>query len=205
MRYKMVYPNELAGIKRGEPMTWDGADHGKPNPHYGKGGGYRVNCQTCVVAFEARLRGFDVQALPYATGSQLQKLSYKTNLAWLDVNTGKHPDYIVGNNVETAKQCKVFLEQNVEKGSRYTFEFDWKKGGGHIVTVDKNADGSLRLYDPQDGKSYTGAQVDRYLGDLKYSAKSYGVTVPLPPKVLRVDDKGFDVDTVNKILEGANP
>ena len=52
-------------------MSFDKADGGNPNPYYkedvefaGELFGYTTNCQTCVVAFEARMRGFDVRALP---------------------------------------------------------------------------------------------------------------------------------------------
>lgn len=35
----------------------------KVNPNYGKSG-YTKNCQRCVVCYEARMRGYDVVALP---------------------------------------------------------------------------------------------------------------------------------------------
>ncbi len=49
----------------GEPMSFAKADSGSVNPKYSLGQkGYRENCQTCVVAYEMRSRGYDVQALP---------------------------------------------------------------------------------------------------------------------------------------------
>lgn len=187
-------------------MAWDDANHEKPNPNFNKGGDYTMNCQTCVVAFEARLRGFDVQALPNTRGSKLDELSRHTNLAWVDPNTGRPPDYIVGNKIATAEECKNYLEQTIETGHRYTFEFTWKGRvvRGHIISVDRSEDGLLRLYDPQDGKQHRKSQIDKYLSRLKYSMELHGLEIPLPPKILRIDDKGFDVDTVNKILERAS-
>ena len=38
------------------------------NPNYGKGGAYKNNCGNCVVAFELRRRGYDVEASPNETG-----------------------------------------------------------------------------------------------------------------------------------------
>ena len=47
-------PDTIAGVKRGQPMTHEQADQGNANPRYNEGREYRVNCQSCVVAYEAR-------------------------------------------------------------------------------------------------------------------------------------------------------
>jgi len=64
-----------------------------------------------------------------------------------------------------------------------------------IISVDRTADGILRLYDPQNGKTYIKQEVLEYLKQLKYSKI-------LPPKILRIDDKQFNLDVVNYIMEG---
>jgi len=38
-----------------EKVTYNGET---PNPNYTKGSGYQTNCQSCVVAYELRLRGY---------------------------------------------------------------------------------------------------------------------------------------------------
>ena len=83
----------LAGVARGELMTRDEANGGNPNPLFSEGGGYMINCQTCVVTYEARLRGYDVTALPNAKGSMLETLSRNTRLAWIDKRTGEAPEF----------------------------------------------------------------------------------------------------------------
>lgn len=198
-----MFPEELAGAKRGKPMNREKANKGRVNPNYKKGGGYTINCQTCVVAFEARLRGYDVQALPNLKHSKLEELSIHTNLAWIDKETGKHPDYIRDNNIKNAKQCYDFLEATIEEDKRYTIEFAWKGrgNGGHIVCIDKDEDGKLRLYDPQIGRTYTPNEIKKYLRNIKYAITIYGQKLPFPPKLLRIDDKQFDLDMVNAILE----
>lgn len=198
-----MYPEKLAGAKRGKPMNREKANKGRVNPNYKKGGGYTINCQTCVVAFEARLRGYDVQALPNLKHSKLEELSIHTNLAWIDKETGKHPDYIRDNNIKNAKQCYDFLETTIEEDKRYTIEFAWKGrgNGGHIVCIDKDEDGKLRLYDPQIGRTYTPNEIKKYLRNIKYAITIYGQKLPFPPKLLRIDDKQFDLDMVNAILE----
>ena len=50
-------PSTLAGAKQGNPMSREEANQGKVNPNVDQGGGYHTNCQSCVVAYEARLRG----------------------------------------------------------------------------------------------------------------------------------------------------
>ena len=59
----------------------------------GKLFGYTTNCQTCVVAFKARMRGYDVRALPNNRNPYITDLSYRTNLAYVDKN-GNTPSYI---------------------------------------------------------------------------------------------------------------
>ena len=57
--------SEELGITQGWPMTHDQADDRHANPNYvaGERNGYDINCQSCVVAYEMRRRGFDVEAL----------------------------------------------------------------------------------------------------------------------------------------------
>lgn len=49
-----MFPKELAGAKRGNLMTFEEADSNRPNPKFRDDYMYRINCQTCVVAYEAR-------------------------------------------------------------------------------------------------------------------------------------------------------
>ena len=68
---------------------------------------------------------------------------------------------------------KDFLDRSVKPGERYTFQFTWKgnKTEGHIISLDRNDNGVLRLYDPQSGevfldidkviKEYTPEEIER--------------------------------------------
>lgn len=153
---------ELAGVTRGDPMTFDQANELRANPNFGKEPGYGLNCQTCVVAFEARLRGYDVRALPNDSGHPtLGKLARKTNLAWIDPETGGHPAYIEDESVKNANQAYSWLDSVIEPGNRYTIEFNWKGNGnvGHIISIFRDDDGYMCLYDPQCGKRYSGRDV----------------------------------------------
>lgn len=159
----LLFPDEIAGVKRGKPMSIEKANEGHVNPKYALGGGYRINCQSCVVNYELRLRGFDTETLPNTKGSTLETLSRKTNLAWIDTKTGKNPDYLQSLNVKNATSCYKWLDETLQEGNRYTLEFAWAGRGnsGHIVSISKKADGLL-LYDPQTSNKYTGKGLLNY-------------------------------------------
>lgn len=199
-----LFPKEIAGVKRGKMMTRDEANGGKPNPNFKQSHGYQINCQSCVVTYEARLRGYNVQTLPNTKGSMLDKLSRQTNMAWIDPATGKHPAYIFDKAANTVKKFYDFIEKTVEAQKRYTLQFSWKgrSRSGHIISMDRDEQGALRLYDPQTGQTYTGKQINAYLGRLKFTMSIGGVKVSTPPKILRIDDKQFNLDVVNYIMEG---
>lgn len=195
-------PKQLAGVEPGEPMDFDKADHGSTNPNYSKGGGYYINCQTCVIANEARRRGYDVTARPKDT-MEATEISYDQRKAWIDPKTGKNPDYMPGcRDVGTARQAKKYLDDNLKTGERYFLGHSWKgrRSSGHIITAFKDTDGSVTLYDPQSGKKMTGSEVDSYLSRIKYKASSLGMKFNLGFRILRVDDKQFNTKMVDKIL-----
>lgn len=202
---KRMYPDELAGIKRGEPMSWKQADSGNTNPYIGQEHGYSINCQTCVVAFEARLRGYNVAAKPNTKGSMLERLSRFTNMAWIDPKTGRHPTYFRNYDLKSAKQYLPYVQKIVEQGKRYTIEFGWKGRGnsGHIVNLDRNENGELRIKDNQrsqfEKSEWVGDnEVYEYLKRMKYGANNV-------PEIMRIDNMYFDKDVVDQILEECDP
>lgn len=200
---KFMFPDKLAGVNRDEPMDPEQANSGNPNPHYNDAPGYRVNCQSCVVTYEARLRGYDVSTLPKrAAGDQLSR---KTNLAWIDPISKTHPEYIFDETANTPKRLYKFLEDKLDPSGRYTIEFAWKgrRNSGHIISLSKSPEGGLSLYDPQTGGHYHNEDVEIYFGrlQLQFKIPALKLTVPRPAKVLRVDDKEFNLDLVNQIME----
>jgi SPP1 gp7 family putative phage head morphogenesis protein len=198
---KLMYPEELAGIKRGKPMTRKEADSGDANFYYGTNDGYGINCQTCVVSFEARLRGYNVTAKPNTKGSMLEELSYNTSLAWIDPKTGTQPKYILPDfelrqNTHQPEEYLGFLHRRIKPKERYTFQFGWKYSrSGHIVSLDRDSKGLLRIYDPQIDKTYTGDdEIMNYLLRIK-------ITSGRPPKILRIDNLGFNKQVVDYIFQ----
>lgn len=179
---------------------------------------YRINCQSCVVAYEARRRGYDVEATGRDKKNPTQeKLSTNCESAWIDPATGKEPKPLINDpKIRTAKQAQKWLEENVEEGGRYEFAHGWKGTNGrtgHIVTVDRDSSGSLRVFDPQNGKTYSGSDFTDYIGKIRstYSSQQYN-----PRKrsgwesithgrlrLLRVDNMQINADVANTVLRGA--
>lgn len=179
---------------------------------------YRVNCQSCVVAYEARLRGYDVEAVGKTGKNQIQnRLAEKAETAWIDPATGKSPEPLRNDpSIRTSKQAQKWVEQNVEEGARYEFAHGWKGTNGyhgHIVTVQKEG-GSIRIFDPQNGKTYTGDEFTGYMNRVKptYSTKHYdgglyGRTKSVAHgrlELLRVDNLQINEKVANAVLKGAN-
>lgn len=203
---------QIANVTPGDSMTFEQADSGHVNPNYGKDYGYSINCQSCVVAFEARERGYDVEVLPCTKGSALDRLSIDPRMTWIDPKTGKHPEYIYDNNRRTAEEYLDFVSEVVKPGNRYTIQFAWKGRGhsGHIVNIDRAPNGLLRIKDNQRGlgeqSEWIGdfAVLD-YLSRVKYEDKlPFGRSTPCVPQLLRIDNMDFDFSVVNNIMKGAD-
>lgn len=196
-------PSSIGGAERGEPMTRAKANGNHVNPNYFLEPGYRTNCQSCVVAFEARLRGYDVQTKPMKRGSMLDQLAHNTRLAWKDPHTGKNPDFIKDSTVTTPKKCRDWLEKTIQPGQRYTLQNSWKgrSRSGHIISADKDESGALRLYDPQSGKTYKGSDIDGYLGRCKYTMTVMGTKINVSPKLTRVDNMSIVPSVADYIME----
>lgn len=196
------YPKDLAGVKRGNIMTFEEADGKKPNLKYKDDEIYQINCQTCVVAYEARRRGYDVEAKGNFKSSLSEMLSRATNKAWIDPKTGKYPEYIgvdYFSDINTPKKYVKYLENTLKDKTRYTMQFAWKgkRLDGHIVHIFKEND-TITIYDPQVGKTYK--DIIKYLKDVKFTTTSYGNKFTIAPKLLEVENYEFNMDVVNEIL-----
>lgn len=128
------------------------------NPNYN--GDYKEfseNCQRCVVAYEARRRGYDVEAQPTYQGDTLNQVAYSDENAgvsrgrWMGAFQGAKP-----KNVSSSTEQGVM--NNIDKqmasygdGSRGVVQIFYKGGGGHVFNVER-----------QHGKTvYVEAQVGR--------------------------------------------
>ena len=192
-------PDYIAGVKRGKPMSHEEADTGKPNPNYFSGKGYKINCQSCVVSYEARRRGYNVQTKANMNNPVAEKLSYNTNLAWLDAD-GNHPK-IVRSGVKNSKQLLKYMREVMNEGERYTLQVYWRDyNSGHIIHAYKE-NGEIVLYDPQIPEAFAHTKGEdnilNYFKRLKYTRNGRDVS----PNLLRVDNLRIDTDIADGIME----
>lgn len=156
--------DEIAGVKKGKPMTFDEADNGNANPHYAIHSATSDNCPACVLSMKARLDGFDIQAKPYDENSTLMfTLSENTNFGLINKSTGTFPDYIKPKERYMSRLLSWF-DNNLNNNNYYSIEFYWKDftPDGHIMMITKQ-DGKLMLYDPQTDQRITGRAIKDFL------------------------------------------
>lgn len=168
--------DEIAGITKGNPMTFDEADSGNVNPGFQSDIARQGNCQSCVPTFIARLLGFNIQAKPYDKDNPIMNaLMYKTNLAFIDRNTKTFPEMLTPK--KTGAELTTWLLNHMEDNKYYSVGFDYKPNlflpGGHVLVMHKNK-GILTLYDPQD---YTKTTQLKQISTLLRSASPNSVEV----------------------------
>ena len=133
---------EALGTK-GKPKTIGDSTVGT-NPNYnGDYREYSENCQRCVVAYEARRRGYDVEAQPTYQGDTLNQVAYSDDKAgvsrgrWMGAFQDAKP-----KNVSASTEKGVM--SNIDKemagygdGSRGVIQIFYNGGGGHVFNVER--------------------------------------------------------------------
>ena len=137
--------------ERGAQMSMRKAYMGA-NPYYSPFyGEYSMNCQRCVVAYEARRRGYDVMALPTYDGDILPYSVGSGNGFWMGAFRGARTTNV---GSATAKATKANIRQQMEAwgdGSRAVVRVSWKgTNNGHVFNVE-NHKGKLYYVDAQTG------------------------------------------------------
>lgn len=165
-----------------KPMNVTAAVSGA-NPNHDLGPEYQENCQRCIIATEARMRGYDVQAMPTYDGDTMP-------------SGGNYLENFVGAKTTTIKRSTAQANRNgVEKqmaemgdGSRAVMAFNWKGGGaGHVINVVQKR-GKTRYYDGQNG---TEVSASHLFNAISTSRRGIDLT--------RVDNLAFS-DTVNQAV-----
>ena len=141
---------EMLNIRKDEireSMTHEQANGHEPNKDYRNGDAFIMNCQSCVVAYEARRRGLNVTALGYdpAINSPSYKLSNDCTLAFQEAKVR-----VV--NPKGRQLSQKMIDDATKEQGRYFFGWDKKGGDGHIIIAERMKDNTLVLYDPQDGQ-----------------------------------------------------
>lgn len=185
------------------PMSFDEADQLRANPMFLTGERpYRVNCQSCVVAYELRRQGFDVEALPNMeiAGSPQDRLSYNTANIWIDRKTGRPPkkEYVSIAGLDDNKALSSVVDR-IQVQGRYHVSLTWKqrdeKGNvvGHVFTIERKRNGTIFAYDPQDGTmSKDTALLKQYL---TLASRGYRV------HIYRVDNCDINTKSLSEIVK----
>lgn len=187
---------------KARPMSFEEADNKAPNPNFDESELYRTNCQSCVVAYELRRRGFDVEALPRSTEQQTQ-LAKNSGLAFIDPDTGQNvkPEKFSGlplgqtigyENEFSKTNLKANFEALTKEPGRYHFSYTYtccRKHYGHIICVERFPNGKLVMYDPQTGNPKSWKEISKKI------RKRY------IHQVLRVDDKLINIELVKWVVK----
>lgn len=194
---------EALHTQRGVSMDFESANQGKGNIGYKTGAEcYKVNCQSSVVAHELRMRGFDVTAQPnWKMGDDPQRLSHGTWKCWKNADGTQlempkpfgykisRTGSVIGVSLRELLQG---INERTQEVGRYHVSFQWKgRDYGHIVTMERKADGTVLWYDPQTG--------ERNFFDKEYAKKIKWVSV------YRVDNLLFDAKNWNVVRPSESP
>lgn len=202
---------EIAGVKKGKPMTHNEADSGKVNPNFKNitsGLSFKDNCQSCVVCYQMRRKGFNVQTkgIPVDKKGNLIKTDKMYELAeypenaWIDPETGKAPKKNICTGTTPAKAYK-WLDENVKEGETYSFRLVWKaKDSGHIVTAYRE-NGELTIYDPQTNEEHWSEEtiIAHYFDDCRLRTKKE----EHKPFLIRTDNMDLNPEYADIIMEKA--
>lgn len=134
----------------GKPMGMARAAEGT-NPHYNRSyDAYSSNCQRCVLAYEARRRGYDVTALPTYSGDMLP---YSGDY----LKALSNPQQV---NVGKSKQKIVQQMKQYGAGSRAIIRVSKANGSGHVF-IAENVGGKITYVDPQTNSRYRDLNLSR--------------------------------------------
>lgn len=123
-------------------------DLANTNPNYNKGARYQSNCQKCVSAYEARRRGYNVQAKPYE-GLASDTLVYDDlTVGWPSVYKNPQLLYCGGKNSEEVLENIESRMGPWKNGARAIVAVDYRFGDGHVFIAEKIND-KVCFFDPQ--------------------------------------------------------
>lgn len=167
---------EELGIQRTE-MTWSEADGNMPNLD-----GFRDNCQSAVLVYEARRRGIDIVTLAYSGNPQSPSFRLGENSGLGFVGADGNP-LATRKLPKDKKRMEAELRKATAKEGRYHLGMDFNAHSGHIIVAERVSGRGVVFYDPSDGSTWS-------LGEIV--ARSQSV------ELLRVDNKPFN----HAILKG---
>ena len=158
-------------------------------------GGYDINCQRCVWAYELQRRGYDVEALPNLEGDNPNSLSRGGNWMKLDKNSkgsqrlAEYNYYKQESNKDASNNALKMMSEWGD-GSRGIIRLARKSGSGHVFNVEYSK-GKIIAVDAQTGEKYTSL----------WKALTQNKAVPYTVQLVRTDNAVIDMTQVNKYVK----
>lgn len=165
--------------KKGKPFRIADAVRGA-NPHFSNEySEYSMNCQRCVVAYELRRRGYNVEAAPTYKGDRLPYEAHSnkdgtSNGYWMGAFKGARSEYVGAARNSTVRKNIESKMQSYGTGARATIMLHWQKGRAHVFNVE-NVNGKMHYVDAQTGKP---VKIGSYLAASR----------PLKTQIVRTDN-----------------
>lgn len=200
------------GIEHGKPMSIDRADRKHANPKFltlvdGSFRPYTSNCQTCVVAYELRKRGYDVEAKGVGVKSKSyinnfqREMAYDSTFSFADKNINLiRPNFtgeIKSNTNKGRRQFQVKIFDAIKEQGTYFLSFKNRgRQTAHIVVLEHTANNFL-LIDPQADKRID-LESDEFMQYLAEVDVTYRAN-----RLFRVNDLTFKPE-VFSVVEKAN-
>lgn len=142
---------------RGKPKSVaDAVTGANPNHSYDYNE-FSKNCQRCVVAYELRRRGYDVEALPTYEGDTLPRVAYQNKdkgtyeAYWRGAFRHAKTLNVGGTTSDAVIQNITDKMHSFGNGSRAVVQIFYSGGGGHVFNVE-NQGGRMVWVEAQTGK-----------------------------------------------------
>ena len=150
------------------------------NPNHKKGIEYKKNCQRCIVAYEARRRGYDVIASK-AILDDFDKLIYSHGSGGWPYVFGANYEDLIYPDGKTALEIKNDICKKMSEygdGARIAISITWKDCQDGHVFIAEQTNGKTIFIDPQKGQKNV-----NYFNDAQIQ--------PEKTHFLRIDNRDF--------------
>lgn len=150
------------------------------NPNHKKGIEYKKNCQRCIVAYEARRRGYDVIASK-AILDDFDKLVYSQGFGGWPYVFGANYEDLIYPDGKTALEIKNDICKKMSEygdGARIAISITWKDCQDGHVFIAEQTNGKTIFIDPQKGQKNV-----NYFNDAQIQSEK--------THFLRIDNRDF--------------
>lgn len=160
-----------------------------------------MNCGNCAIAFEARMRGYDVTARGNDTGMLLSQFGefFKgfnaKSFQDVDIDSNRLPSDFAARGKIVKDSIKSTISKTYNGDARGTIFFTHSTGN-HFISWDKKGK-DIRFYDGQNPK----LNIDNLFG--LYEHRRIG-RASRPTKILRLDDLELNTENLGRVVKNVS-